>query len=78
MSLIHDDVSDGASPVERLWVDATEIRTVIAATMPTTQPSRNARLFARAPSLNSIRITAMIGSGQIATASASGRMSPMT
>jgi hypothetical protein len=58
-------------------VDATLIRSTIAATIPTIQPSMNARLFCRARSLNSIRITAMIGIGLIATPIASGRNSPI-
>ena len=77
MSLIHDDVSEGSPPLERSCVDATPMRIVIAATMPTTHPARNARLFCFARSLNNIKITAMTGTGLIATPSASGRNSPI-
>ena len=43
-----------------------------------THPAANAIPFARALALNSMRMTAMIGTGLIATATACGRISPMT
>ena len=70
-------MADGSPPLDSVVEDATTISTLSATTMPTTQPSRNARLFWRARSVKSIRITAMIGSGQIATPTASGRKSPI-
>ena len=46
--------------------------------MPSTQPTMNAMLAAFAFGASSIRITAMIGTGEMATPRATGRMSPMT
>ena len=51
---------------------------VVTATMPTTQPIAKPTLAAVARGASSMRITAMIGTGEMATPSASGSRSPMT
>jgi hypothetical protein len=45
---------------------------------PNTQPKRKATLFVLAFGVNSMRITAMIAVTLIATATAKGRISPIT
>jgi hypothetical protein len=50
----------------------------VTTAMPMTQPTMKPLLAARACVAKSIRITAMIGAGLIATPSASGNSSPMT
>ena len=59
-------------------VFARTVKTVAAMMMPTTHPSRNPALVPPALGASSIRIVAMIGTGLIATPTASGRISPMT
>jgi len=51
---------------------------VITAVIPSTHPHKNPTLAALARGARSIRITAMIGTGEIATPSAVGSRSPMT
>ena len=52
--------------------------TTVTSTMPTSQPIRKAVPVAAGRRDSSIRITAMIGIGLIATPIASGSKSPMT
>src|SRR6478735_10729788 len=76
--LIHDAAVDG--PVELPRSAAPEIaqNTAVTTTMPRIQPMRNPTLFARARLDSKMRITAMIGMGEIATPIADGRSSPIT
>ena len=57
---------------------ASKVTAVTTAAMPSTQPTMKATLAAFARGASSIRITAMIGTGEIATPRATGRKSPMT
>ena len=54
----------------------TTITTTVA--IPATQPPRNAGPFCRASAENSMRMTAMMGTGLMAIPIANGRTSPMT
>ena len=56
---------------------ATSTTTTLTTTSPTTQPTANAEPFDLARGVPSIRMTAMIGTGLIATPTADGSRSPI-
>ena len=68
----HRGVSPCSSTVARV------VKTSVPARMPPVQPARNAVLAARGRSVNSSRIAGMIGKGEAAMATASGRISAST
>src|SRR6478752_7967909 len=70
--LIHEEVVDGPSLVSNPTASATSSRIVIPSTTPATQPTRKPTLVPPARGERSIRITAMIGTGLIATPTARG------
>ena len=77
-SLMTDDTVDGV-PSDELSAWPTRRRTTtVTMTMPATQPSRNPVLVVAGRRDSSIRMTAMIGIGLIATPIAKGSKSPMT
>jgi hypothetical protein len=77
--LIQDAAADGwLSPLPRSRVPARSRNTVVAPPMPRIHPARNPPLVPPALGARSIRMTAMIGMGEIATPTASGRRSPTT
>src|SRR5215467_10822230 len=78
ISLSQDAPTDGWVLPPRSTAPAIATTTTVAATIPTTQPSRNPALVRAAWGANSTRITATIDIGLIATPTASGIRSPMT
>ena len=57
---------------------AGSVNSATATTIPAIQPTRNPELVVAACAEKSMRMTAMIGMGEIATPIANGRMSPIT
>ncbi len=72
-TLIHPPLS-ASSPES--WMPIANTMTATAV-RPMSQPTRNARLFDAARLENSMRIRAMIGTGLIATPTASPRTCPI-
>ena len=72
-----DEPSDALESVATLLASAIAYATATTTPSPRTQPSRNAGPFVLARSENSIRMTAMIGIGLIATPTAYGSTSLM-
>ena len=62
----------------RSETEAITTNTAVARTIPTSHPARKATLVEPARGDNIIKITAMIGTGQIAIPIASGSTAPMT
>jgi len=77
-SLTQDAAVDGSPPELMPVVVASQTKIVVATTMPAIQPIRKPKLVPPARGAKSIRITAMIGTGLIATPTARGSRSPMT
>ncbi len=77
--LIQNDAVDAVeSELDRSCDEATATRTPRIAVTPMKNPITNAPAFGLGRSVNSSRITAMIGTGEIVMAIAKGRISPMT
>src|SRR4051794_33719788 len=77
-SFTQETVVDGSLLLPRSWVPASSRNTVLATAIPTTHPARNPALVLPALGASSMRMTAMIGTGEIATPTASGSRSPTT
>src|SRR5271165_3353323 len=69
---------DGPEPDDRLMEPATATSIPSTPATPTTNPTRYAPALGTGLSVNSRRISAMIGIGEIVTAIASGRIAPST
>ena len=76
--MIHDWVADGSPPVERSAAPEISQNSTVATAMPSTQPMANPTLVLPARLESSIRMTAMIGTGEIATPTESGSRSPIS
>ena len=74
ITLTVTDGLDVSSDAAGLTTNATTVTTMAT---PSTQPTMNARLEAPARGLSSIKMTAMMGTGEMATPRASGRISPI-
>src|SRR3954447_20529891 len=76
-SWIHAAAVEGCPEEDRPATSASTVNSVTATTMPRTQPTRKPTLVPVALGASSIRITAMIGIGLMATPRASGRHCPI-
>lgn len=76
LTLIQFTTSDEVLP-EFLEPPATMRTMTLTTTRPAIQPNANAGPFPRVRGVDSIKITAMIGTGLRATPTAEGRRSPM-